>query len=251
MIPNRSQPFVVIGSARSGTGLLRSSIDSHPHATCLGELLHADHEEVRKANHFRYFQDEDWLKLSTETPNKKIAIRYLEQKIWPEAESEHAFGFKLLFWQIDYFQLWSYLSKKAADLKIIYTTRNPIAVFVSLEQAKIDQQWIRQSGEKAVKAEPVKINMNALDKHIQKMLEHWKKIVNLAVNICEVEYEDLVKNYQGTMNRVYDFLDLKTHQAVSSISKQQDWDIKTRILNFEKFSKKLKVEYRAYLENML
>jgi hypothetical protein len=251
MIPDRSQPFVVIGSARSGTGLLRSSIDSHPHAICLGELLHADNEEVRKANHFRYFQDEDWLKLSLKIPNKKIALQYLEQKIWPEAESEHAFGFKLLFWQIDYFQLWSYLSKKAADLKIIYATRNPIAVFVSLEQAKIDQQWIRQSGQKSVKAEPVKIKMNALDRHIQKMLEYRKNIVKLAVDICEVEYEDLVKDYQGAMNRVYDFLDLKTHQAVSSISKQQNWDIKSRILNFEKFSKNLKRKYRRYLKSML
>jgi hypothetical protein len=184
-------------------------------------------------------------------PNSQLAMNYLDQKIWPEAKPERAFGFKLLFWQIDYFQLWSYLSKKAADLKIIFVARNPIAVFVSLEQAKINQQWIRQSGEKAVKAEPVKINMNALYKHIQKMLEYRKNIFNLAANICEVEYEDLIKNYQGTMNRVYDFLDLKTHQAVSSIRKQQDWDIKTRILNFEKFSKKLKGEYRDYLENML
>jgi hypothetical protein len=183
--------------------------------------------------------------------DKKAAIQYLERKIWPEAESDCAFGFKLLFWQIEYFQLWSYLSKNAANLKIIFVTRNPIAVFVSLEQAKINQQWIRQTGEKAVKAHPVKINMNAFDKHIRKILEHRKKIVSLAVHMCEVEYEDLVKNYQGTMNRVYAFLDLRKHQAFSSISKQQDWDIEARILNFKKFSKKLKADYRTYLKNMI
>ena len=111
----RLNPFVVIGSARSGTGLLRSSIDSHPSATCLGELLHADNEKVRRANHIRYFDDKDWLKLGSEIADKKAAIQYLERKIWPEAESDFAFGFKLLFWQIEYFQLWSYLSEKVRE----------------------------------------------------------------------------------------------------------------------------------------
>jgi LPS sulfotransferase NodH len=246
-----TKPFVIVGNARSGTGLLRSSIDSHPNAICLGELLHADNEEVRKANHCRHFSDQDWLRFKSEMPNSRLVMNYLDQKIWPEATPKRAFGFKLLFWQIDYFELWNYLLKKAADLKIIYVTRNPIAVLVSLEQAKINQQWIRQPGEKVVKAEPVKINMKGLDKHIQKMLEHRKKIVNLAVDICEVEYEDLVKNYQITMNGVYEFLGLQPHQALASISKQQDWNIKSRISNFEKFSKKLKRKYRPYLESML
>ena len=66
------------------------------------------------------------------------------------------------------------------------------------------------------------------------MVDHRKKIFNLVTHICEVEYEDLVKNYQTTINRVYEFLGLQSHQAVSSISKQQDWDIKNRISNFEK-----------------
>lgn len=83
------------------------------------------------------------------------------------------------------------------------------------------------------------------------MLENRRKIVNLAIDICEVEYENLVKNYQITMNRVYEFLGLQPHQAVASISKQQDWDIKGRILNFETFSKKLKRKYLPYLKSML
>ena len=89
MIPDRLQAFLVIGSARSGTGLLRSSIDSHPHAICLGELLHANNEEVRKTNHRRYFDDQNWLRLNPEIPHAQIAINYLDKKIWPEAKPQN------------------------------------------------------------------------------------------------------------------------------------------------------------------
>ena len=251
MMLNKALPFVIIGHARSGTGFLRSSIESHPRAICLGELLHAHNEEIRKVNHRRYFSDRDWLKFKTGIPFTQLAVDYLDQKIWPAAKCEHAFGFKLLFWQIEFFDLWKYLSAKAVDLKIINVTRNPIAVYVSLEQAKMNQQWIRQSGEKAVKAQPVEINIKAFNKHIHKMLQHRKKIIDLAMNICEVQYADLVKNYQATMNKVYEFLDLQPHKATPSLSKQQNWNIQNRILNFEKFSRELNRKYRPYLEGML
>ena len=43
--------FIVIGSGRSGTGLLRPSIDSHPDITCLGEILHPGNAEGWKRLH--------------------------------------------------------------------------------------------------------------------------------------------------------------------------------------------------------
>lgn len=84
-----------------------------------------------------------------------------------------------------------------------------------------------------------------------KMLEVKAKVREVAEKIIEVTYEDLVNHYQETMNQVYDFLQLPPIQASPLIAKQQDWNIRSRIANFEEFAKKLPKQYKSMLENML
>ena len=242
--------FILIGNARTGTGYLRSSIDNHPNAFCLGEILHPKQKSVRSRAHSNYFKDNEYLNLSADDENTQRTIQYLDNKIWPQCRPDFSFGFKLLYYQIDDLNLWKYLSSKKTEIRIVHIIRNPIAVYVSHQQAYLTQNWISFEGEKKSAAKPISIDIKHFLGHLNEVEKKYKQIKKISTKIEQVNYEELVMNYQMTLNRVYDFLELPPHKARSKLVKQQGWSIENRIKNFDEFSTQLPYKYRYLLENM-
>lgn len=242
------KPFIIMGNSRTGTSFLRSSINSHPDVYCFPEILNQIEEE-RKKCHQHYLKDDDWLKIHPGRSLKELAVKYLEEKIWPENVRSIGIGFKVIFNQIDMWDTWEYLEEK--DLNYIFTVRNQIARYVSYLQAKNSDEWDLLPHEKVKVAPPVKIDMNDFYLHLRKRRIQEEKAVKMFKKLHIVHYNDMVRDYDNTMSKVFKYLGLSQHKAHPKSKKQQSWDFRLRVKNFNEFSKKLKDEYKYMLNDIL
>jgi hypothetical protein len=243
--------FVLVGSARSGTGFLRGIVNNHPNATCAGELLHPSDNKLREQLHNKFLvYDGQWLDFQGDARQwKKQAIAYLGNKLLPRGFAGNPFGFKVLYYQLELLDLYDYFGR--GNFKTLHIVRNPIAVYVSLEQAKITQKWTAETEKEKVGADPVKINPQVLAGFIADYIKQRDKVNMLSTDLLQVEYSTLVRKTQETMKQVFEFLKVPYMETIPSLIKQQPWDVHNRIYNFEEVSQSLPEQYTHFLSELL
>lgn len=239
-------PLIIIGGVRSGTTFLQESLNSHPKISCASELLSTS-KDTRKRHHSIYFKNNHYLKEQKEKSQRKRAIKYLENIVWPKNKIGRRCGFKMLTYQLDSWDIWDYIEEKNIDFIFIY--RNHIARFISLIQATSTNVWSKRVYHPSVIADPVKIKIDDLYNFIELSKENEKRIKGFK-SVFEISYESIVKNNKYTMNSIFEHFNLKDCKTFSKIVKQQSWDIESRIVNFEKFAENLKDKYKYLLDDL-
>ena len=237
--------FVVMGTARTGSNLLQTLLNSHPGIRMYGELFNLDN-------------------LSKENLREALAdpVAYLKKRLLPGNEKENrAIGFKMFYDHLtaDYFKkligrdvadenlkkrfseleqyittyhsmpalvekfqaAWNYLAGDK-ELKVIHLTRpNKLKTLVSLKTAYLTNQWMRLKPE-APAAVVFQLDYEECYTYFN-TVDRYEKACNALFGeheTLDLTYDDLVKDKQRAANQVFDFLGL-AHTPVNTILKKQ------------------------------
>lgn len=242
----KKQRFVVLATARTGSNLLMSLLNSYGDIKMHGELFNIDN-------------------LPQETLDDVLndPIIFLKKKLDESAQSKHqAIGFKMFYDHLsfDYFDkmvssasiskrlvdkyddfdsfirnnysisqlntkfksLWNYLSSDT-DLKIIHLKRkNKLDTLISLKTAYTTSEWTHWMPKTGNKLTPLHFDYDECYNYFS-AIERYELMNDFTfrnhskLDIC---YEDLILDKQECTNKVCDFLELP-HKTVKTLLKKQ------------------------------
>ena len=240
--------YVVLGHARTGTNLLCSLLNSHPNVTCAYEVLHPEDAGLRQKFHQDMVENtEHWLKPGVGR-EQKDAIEYIESRLLPRAGAGHPFGPKILYWQVQKLGLFNYLARH--NFRFLHMTRNPVEVHVSQLQAQQSGQWFLGRDEAQQAAPPMEVDLSELTAFCRLYRKQLSKYDRIGPERFSVDYKDLCKDPQSVMDRVFRFLGVQPVAVDSYSRKQQSWNIRDRIMNFDDLLENAADEVRSYLEKI-
>lgn len=222
--------FVIITDARRGSNLLNSLLNNHLNIKAHGEM-------------FKRLDGRDW------------------KEIWKVVFSRHSkqtkyVGFKIFYRHPfdDKEQLvWKHILDNK-EIKIIHLKRrNLLRAYLSREIAFKTGIWYEKEKQKKIELKNKRIELK-----LKKCLREFKstrvqeaKIQKdfFAHSFIEIDYEELAENTQGTMSKIFQFLDVPDKQVKSKLIKQNPEKLETLILNYNEFSKRLsKTKFADFLE---
>ena len=225
--------ILINGFGRSGTTLLRTSLNYHRSITFLDELFHGDMQtRTRYANEGG---------LRPYSPTCESMINYIHYASETLLQSTPIIGFKILESQ--------YGNLSIEELRVefdlcFFLARHPLAILVSQLQANQTNEWNRtllgvgMQGEmhRIQVAKPVKISVAHLERMLIVHRDYIKHRQNLGVI---VRYEDLALNFEGCIAGVLKSIGATMQPIKPMTIKLRDWDVYSRIINSDEISKYL------------
>jgi LPS sulfotransferase NodH len=254
----KTQPFMVLGSARTGSNYLSTLLNAHNNIKMMGELFNLD------------LLENSILEKVLTNP-----IDYLNNKISDNSRPEiYAVGFKLFYDHMSPRYLEKLISTSDADQKIkvrfdrfetylnsnydideIYskfssfwdficnnkeinvihlTRRNKLASLVSLKTAYISNEWLQLRGAK-------KKRHNFFLSY-EECISYFKTIDDYEMHfaskfqhdqILSVTYEDLIENKDAELEKIFTFLNVSNRKSASVLQKQIVNPLSEIVLNFK------------------
>lgn len=239
--------FIVLGRSRCGSNYLRGLINSHRRAIAFGELF-ASNASLQ------------WGLLGYPT-SANVVVQYrnqpldfLESHVYGDVPKHiQAVGFKLFYehargekWQ----PIWEYLAAQP-DLKIIHIQRdNMLRQNLSFQKAVVTDQWVNKSG-KSEKAPPIHLDYEQCLAAFQRTKENIQKYTQFFRNQPQliVHYEELVRDSDGQMERVQEFLGLKFEKLKSETYQQGDKPLSEAIANYHELKEQFRgTEWEVFFE---
>jgi hypothetical protein len=182
--------FMILSSPRSGTHMLRTSLDAHRNVVCLTEMFNPDYTLGR-------------YDFTENSPEQEILEQYIFR---PQPRRIHAVGFCLHRTGARFGNwpgLWETLAAMP-DLRIIsLSRRNLLRRYLSFKRRPTRTgPWLPTA--------PITVDKNELAADFE---YHAAKLAEFDLQFREhpllgVTYEDLCTNYQTTMEAVFAFLEV-------------------------------------------
>ena len=236
LLPFTNKSFVVLSSARSGSGLLVQLLNSHHSISCKGELLNRELLVQYQLN-------------SNTSP--ETYVNYILSKLLPLKPWYPYTGFKLFNEQIEYCHL--SMEKLLVSLNfppvIILYRESLLDTYVSFRIAQQNNIWY---SEDTVNHCSIHVDWESLKEYCEQERRLWKK--NLAVlkrkRCIFVCFNDLTENQFQTMNKIFTFLKVETDQPLHVISKRQNpLPLEKKVTNYKEIMDKAECEgYMLKLE---
>ncbi len=220
--------FVVITRSRTGSNLLISLLN--------------DHEKIRGyGERFRRMLG-------------KTAISEYNN-IFPKKSTASWIGFKLFYYHpldSDDKTIWD-LIKNDKDIKIIHLKReNLLRVYISRVIAGKSNNWLRRSKIKEkVESKRIIIDVDELIADIYRTNNFIQEANDLFKDhsVLNLTFEDLVKNKENTINKIFSFLNVAQISVQSPLKRQNSESIKDLVLNYEELKNKLgNTEFSHFIE---
>lgn len=230
--------FVVAGNARSGAAVIQSSLDNALEAVCHADLFHTS-RNVRRQCHERYFgavgdsAPPEWYEPGVTNP-----YQYLTHRIFDTAlNQESAVGLRLLYPVIQKLELYDLFNEQylAGDFCVVHVVRNPVACFVSLQQARRSKVWANSPNDppQKVTPAPVTIDPAELIPFVRNHYATMAKIDRSCGDVLTVPYQMLFRDQKATLRQVYEFLELPAETpAATNRRRLRNRSMRERIANF-------------------
>lgn len=207
--------YVVVGEVRSGSRVVQSTLNNRPGhvAVCHGDLFHPD-EKVRRASHEEYFGPSRWPRHLPEWFQEGVTSpwQYINHVILDRPlRGERAVGFRVLYPDVRRLELWELFESRyrEGDFCLVVVLRNPVACLVSLKQAERSGVWTRGwDAAPAACPAPVHLDADEVTEFCRCHAATLGKVRASCADRLEVQYRDLLRDYQREMQRVFDFLEL-------------------------------------------
>jgi len=238
------QRFILLGTARSGSNLLQTLLNSHDHICMYNELFNLDN--ISSVNLTEALTDpveylEKRLYRNGSPGNKTIGFKmfynhmtldYFNKVIAPgdtapslkkrfsDLNDHLAANFSMQHLKSKFQETWDYLFNDTS-LKIIHLKRNKLKTLVSLKIAYMTDKWMHWQPERSAKITcslgyeeccNYFTSISRYEEISDMKFQHHPKI--------NISYEELVTDRQQLANKIFDFLGLAC-APVNTVLKQQ------------------------------
>ena len=207
------RPFIVLTDARTGSNFLVSILDSHPNIRAEGEL----------------FRD-----LSPKLYGLALSTAFSKQPRHIKAS-----GFKIFYSHARNGMgggIWDHLERMEDLLVIHLKRRNLLRAFVSLKIAKSQGVWISDRADDGASAnKAVTLTEKELRRYFEKMTlsaENGDRHFSAHAKMT-IYYEDLVRDVEGTFERLTSFLGVPYYAPYSVLKRQNPERLDVLILNYQ------------------
>jgi len=240
--------FIILGTARTGSNLLWSYLNSHPDVLCLRGVFGA----TKKINFGKYYKE-----LPSEYSNEKLIsyrnnnpIDFVEKYIFKQYKLNFkAIGFKYFYNHNRHLknkdELVNYFVNNS-DIKFIHIKRrNLLATLYSYKRALEQNKWINTD-----------LNYKT-EISIKESLDFFKTTIEFQnyfdnifkERIIEVVYEDFINNKNKTLLTIQEFLEINPFVLKTDLKKNIGGKLSEMIINYEELKVNFKnTEYEKYFE---
>lgn len=223
--------FLLLTSPRSGTHMLKTSLDAHPNMVCLTEMFNPDYIA-------REYDYDDSM------PAPQVLKKYIYKDYEPEVKAVgfclHRFGSNFGNWP----NLWNIL-KNTEDLYIVSLTRNNLLRrYLSVQLQQIPNLAKTKLEPKVFDPVELKEDFTRQNKKIDEFNQFFSDHP-----IINVTYEQLCEDYTTTMNKLQDFLGVPMVELKPGTGKRNNPPISDYILNYQELKQQFaNTEWSAFFD---
>lgn len=228
----RYQPFVIIGSARTGSTMLWSYLNSHPDILCLRGIFGS----TSKINFGKYYGElpEEFHSSELVTFRNERPIEFLKDYIWKDySNSYKAIGFKYFYDHgrhlVNFEEVLNFLIEERA-IKILHLKRNNLlrALF-SYKRALAQKSWSKANADFRTT-----ISIEECKDYFQQVEENQKLIDHLfSDRALQVNYEILIKEPEFILQNILDYIGVNRETLTTETIKNKETNLSECIANFD------------------
>ena len=206
----RSDKFMISCTARSGSSMLSTLLNSHPRVLCHGEILAAPHESAGPYHEFRRqgIDIDDWLREYRKT--RPEAFLY-DVCFNPAGHQSVGFKFKLEESLSKKYKLFRDLLAADRDIRIIHLQRtNILDKYISLQMTKQSGIFSIRSGSQRPELRPFAIDIPEFVAYVREDRRRHKAAFDLFKKhqCLHLTYEELCQSRPAALAKAQDFLEL-------------------------------------------
>lgn len=218
----RYRRFVILCHARTGSTLLHTYLNSHPHILSLGEFIGMDFSKKtgkQGLSTTEYIEKKGFRKYASRIQAAGFKVFYVYREMTPNRE--------VLDWLENH-----------PEVHIIHLRReNLLRTWVSLKKAEQTQAWTKEENDRdRIHIDPAEC-LAALDK--MKQEETTFRQLFTAHPCLEVTYEALTSDTDPTLTQVQQFLGVQPRKLLSVLEKQHPQPLKAMVENYRELEEKL------------
>lgn len=261
------QKFILVGTQRSGTTLLRTTLDSHPDILCLGEIFYLNKNKNTGSKMGKNLSDEfsSWKQyrytayLEQQTFLKRIQSYLTKWKVISEyfdyifsLNGHKAIGFKLMHDQMKWMPgIVDYI--KENNIKIIHIHReNTLEILASLLTMKKRGYAHKSKSSNSLDKVQIEMPVDKVEKKLDTIYQasmKWKSMFSSYKHYHLIKYEEYVADRDNQNKSMLDFIGVDSSEKLTSeLQKVNTLSLKDVITNYDDIAERLKgTRYR--LEN--
>ncbi|MGI8904953.1 MAG: sulfotransferase family protein [Candidatus Sumerlaeaceae bacterium] len=233
--------FMVAGIRRTGTTLIRTTLNKHPDVRCIGEAFNFKGRFLAThGNEFgyrKYLDARPLLRIQDMFARKSTVQRYLDELYATPGFA--AIGFKLMLSQSHTFPMvMEYLRRH--DARVIHVVRQN--VLKTLISRTVKRKTKVSSSTKAIGKTSITLREDRLLRDLERLdaeNEQWAREC-AGMPYIRVSYEDFVFDKQGELRRLLEFLDINTvPELQSDLVKLTSDNLREVLSNYEAVERKL------------
>lgn len=246
--------FVIVGERRSGSALVQGTVDAAAGVVCHANLLH-ENGAVRRACHERYFGESpspEWYD-ADESPHQYLTGRVFDNP----RQAERAVGVRLTYDAVGRFELYDLFQARCreGDFCLVHVLRNPVACFVSQRQAEKCRLWSRpfNADVSSFIPTPTPVDPQELTDFVRSWVSVRGKIEESCDDRLVVHYHELLFDFQKTMRRVFDFIELpEPLEPITPCTRRlRNRDMRRRVSGFDRLLSEVPSDVRAFMREDL
>lgn len=249
--------FVIFGTQRTGTTLVRTSLSSHPEILCCGEVFNLGKRPYSHADGFwAYSRSSLNHRIQTLFKPESLTESYLKQLY--SNSNVSAVGFKLMLNHCTARPyIWHLLSEQKIRGLLIWR-ENALKTLVSRRIAAKSGVYHVSSSLKAKSAvkewagSTVTIDTHSLLRELEDITlepDAWRKLLRQEIEYIDVVYEEYVENMRLGNDRILDFLSIDQRPLTSDLKKVNQDSLCNLISNYDEVYDLLKgSEYSRFLD---
>lgn len=249
--------FVILGTQRTGTTLIRTSLGSHPEVLCHGEVFNLGKKPYRDEGGFWHYS-----RMSLGNRLRSVCRpRYATERFLADLYSSpgySAIGFKLMLSHCrprPY--IWPCVKKRRVKA-ILVERRNVLKTLVSRRTASrsgvyhVSETFRRGSSVSSWTPRKIAIDTRGLVRDLDSIEaenREWKARIGGDLDCLSVVYEQYVADVAAGNNAILDFLGVRTAALSSDLQKVNPDRLDQIIANYDEVAEALKnTRHVAHLE---
>lgn len=243
------QPFVILGTARTGTSMLWSYLNSHPDILCL-RGVYGSKNKINFGKFYGELPDEyhssELIMLRNERP-----IEFLENYVWKEySKSYRAVGFKYFYDHNRHLSSKNELINAFQEnkfIKFLHLKRhNLLETLFSYKRSLSQKQWTNNNSDFKTL-----LPINECNDYFHSILKSQTQFDLLFVNrSIEVKYDNLLNEPKITLQSIMQFIGVENIELTFETQKSKSIKLSDGIMNFEELKNHFRnTEFSVYFEN--